>query len=116
MAQDSKKPRIAFMHPDMNVWNSSHLDSILKALEIKNYDITVYRPNDPKSEHYINYFPRSLCGHFVVLLAYVRFILCAIHMLMDKKEFDYIIINEVSYPIPVLRLKCNKILFYCDNP
>ena len=115
MAQEYK-PKVAFMHPDMNVWNSSHLDCILKALEIKNYDITVYRPNDPNSEHYISYFPTSLCGHFVVFLAYVRFVLCAIHMLLDPKEFDYIIVNEVSYPIPVLRLKCSKILFNCDNP
>jgi hypothetical protein len=37
-------------------------------------------------------------------------------MLFDARQFDYIIVNEVSYPIPVLRLKCSKILFYCDNP
>ena len=118
MVQESPKvAKVAFLHPDMNVWNSTNLDCIICALELKNYQVVVYRPNDQKSEHYITYVPRSIFGHFTVLLSYIRFVLCAFHILLDStSHFDYIIVNEVSYPIPLLRLKCSKILFYCDNP
>jgi hypothetical protein len=64
MAQESLKvAKIAFLHPDTNIWNSNNLDCILKALELKHYEVDVYRPNDKSSEHYINWVPRSILGH-----------------------------------------------------
>ena len=43
--------------------------------------------------------------------------LCAIWLLIYKaNEYDYIILDQVSFPIPIIRLFNTKILFYCHFP
>jgi alpha-1,3/alpha-1,6-mannosyltransferase len=43
--------------------------------------------------------------------------LCAIWLVMFRyNEFDYFILDQVSFPIPILKLCNSKIMFYCHFP
>jgi len=103
---------------------------MIKALQSRNYNVRVYRPNygeerqkyekqvlDASDEIRGSFFPASLCGKFRHFFAYIRVILCALSILFDRSaNYDFIIIDLLPVPIPILRLKCNKVVYYCHDP
>lgn len=58
----------------------------------------------------------SIKGKAVALCAYMRQLLCALWVLFFAGHFDYYILDQVSFPIPFLRLRSRNVLFYCHYP
>jgi len=63
-----------------------------------------------------SWFPRAICGRFIALCAYIRMMLCALYVVLFAGAYDYYIIDQVSFPIPILRCRSSKVLFYCHFP
>lgn len=64
-----------------------------------------------------NGFPRTIGGRFIALCAYVRMFMCAIYVaFFSGIDYDYFVLDQVSFPIPILKLKSNSIVFYCHHP
>ena len=63
-----------------------------------------------------SWFPRSICGRGFAFCAYVRMLLCALYVFFWAGSFDYIVLDLVSFPIPLLRLLNRRVLFYCHYP
>ena len=102
-----------------------------QALRLKQYNVTVYRPNYNEAKAvnvkkgqeeefergWACVFPRSLLGFFKLFCAYTRLFLCTLSLVFDHdSKFDFIIVDQTSFHIPILRAKCSRIIFYCNNP
>lgn len=117
------------MHPDLGIGGAENLIiNLALALEKKNYDVKIYTPHyDPNRcfeeckqlniEVAGNSFPRTIFGRLIAFCAYIRMFLCAIYVaFFSGVNYDYFILDQVSFPIPILKLKTNKIIFYCHFP
>jgi len=119
--------KIAILHPDLGIGGAEALIiNVALALMAKGYDVTVYTPFfDPnrclKEAHKLNikvrgnWFPRTICGRFIALCAYIRMMLCALYVLFFCGRHCWYVIDQVSLPIPLLRCR-SKVLFYCHHP
>ena len=74
--------------------------------ECKNLDITVAG----------SWFPASIFGRFKALCAYLRMLFCTLYVILFAGNFTYYMLDQVSFPIPCLRCRNRKVLFYCHYP
>lgn len=63
-----------------------------------------------------NWFPRSICGRAIALCAYIRMLLCALFVIFFAGSFTFYLLDQVSFPIPILKCRNSKVLFYCHYP
>jgi alpha-1,3/alpha-1,6-mannosyltransferase len=63
-----------------------------------------------------SWFPRAILGRCIALCAYIRMFLCTLWVLVYGGHFDYYILDQVSFPIPLIRLKSSNVFFYCHYP
>jgi alpha-1,3/alpha-1,6-mannosyltransferase len=123
------KRHVAFIHPDLGIGGAEMLViNLALALESVGYKVTLYTcffdPNRCFEEAKTlnvqvrgNWFPRSIFGRCLALCAYIRMFLCSLSvMLFEKETIHYVVIDQVSFPIPLLRLKFSNVLFYCHHP
>ncbi len=61
-------------------------------------------------------FPRSIFGRMIAFCAYVRMMLCALWVILFGGNYDYYVLDQVSFPIPLLRCRRRNVLFYCHYP
>ena len=117
------------MHPDLGIGGAENLIiNVALGLESKGYKVKIYTPHyDPNRcfeeckkldiEVHGNLFPRTIFGRFIALCAYIRMLLLAIWVvLFVAGDYDYFILDQVSFPIPILKLRNSKIMFYCHFP
>jgi alpha-1,3/alpha-1,6-mannosyltransferase len=117
------------LHPDLGIGGAENLIiNLALALEKKNYDVKIYTPHfDPnrcfQECHQLNievagsWFPRTIFGRFIAYCAYVRMVFCAIYVaFFSGVDYDYFLLDQVSFPIPILKMKTSKIVFYCHFP
>lgn len=50
------------------------------------------------------------------MCAYIWMLICAIHVAMFCGNYDFIILDQVSFPIPILWIMNSNIIFYCHYP
>jgi len=78
--------------------------NIKEALQMKNYDVKIFRPNYPSELSNLkaqpgeflgcSFFPRSILGHFVLICSYIRVFISAISIMLDwYSTYDYIIVD-----------------------
>ena len=61
--------------------------------------------------------PRSCKGRCIALLSNLRMLLAALYMILFAGFYDVIILDQVSIPIPFLRLfTSSQIVYYCHFP
>ena len=124
-----KDKKVAILHPDLGIGGAENLIiNIALALEMKGYKVKIYTPFfDPKRcfeechkldiEVRGNWFPRTIFGRMIALCAYIRMFLCALWVCFNvSKDYDYFILDQVSFPIPVMNYFNPKIMFYCHHP
>jgi len=58
----------------------------------------------------------NIKGKAVALCAYIRMLLCTLWVILFGGSFDYYILDQVSFPIPLLRCRNRNVLFYCHYP
>lgn len=125
--------RVVFLHPDLGIGGAERLvvDAAV-ALRSRGCQVQIwtahYDPTHCFSETLDpalpvvcvgDWLPRSLCGFFHALFAYLRMIYVALYLLLFNREgFDVVFCDQVSACIPVLRLARHrkKVLFYCHFP
>jgi alpha-1,3/alpha-1,6-mannosyltransferase len=120
--------RVAILHPDLGIGGAEALIITLAlALQSKDYaDVTIYTPfydrNRCLKESYQckvvvagAWFPRTIFGRCIALCAYIRMMLCALYVLVMCGRFDLYVVDQVSLPVPLLRLR-SRVLFYCHHP
>ncbi len=122
---------IVFIHPDLGIGGAERavIDAAI-ALKSKGHSVrfvTAHHDRHHCFEETINgtvgvtvvgdWLPRSLCGKFQALFAYLRMIVAAFYLvLFSGLQYDMIFCDQISACIPILRLKKTKILFYCHFP
>ena len=93
----------------------------------RGYEVTIFTPFfDPNRcleealnctvEVRGNLFPASIFGACKALCANIRMLLCAIYVVLFAGAFDCYILDQVSLPIPLLRCRNRRVLFYCHYP
>lgn len=120
---------MAILHPDLGIGGAENLIiNVAMALEMKGYKVKIYTPHfDPNRcfeeckqldiEVRGNLFPRTIFGRFIAMCAYIRMLLCAIWVVLFMgSEYDYFLLDQVSFPIPILKLCNSKVMFYCHFP
>lgn len=129
-----KGKNIAIIRADLDDQGEDKLMcNLIEAFVDKDYNIKVYRPNVDSNnvkEKLSNFssskssyqevngsiIPKCICSKLEQLLAYVRLLLCALGMvLFNQDQYDYIVVDCIPFTIPILRLKCSKILYYCHD-
>lgn len=120
--------RIAILHPDLGIGGAEQLIiNVALSLQQRGYEVTIYTPffdpnrclQDAKQCNVSvkgNWFPVSIFGRFKALCAYIRMLLCALYVVICARAFDYYMLDQVSLPIPILRCRNRKVLFYCHYP
>ena len=63
-----------------------------------------------------NFFPASIFGCCKALCANIRMLLCAIYVVLFAGAFECYILDQVSLPIPLLRCRNRRVIFYCLHP
>lgn len=98
------------------------------ALKMRDYKVKIFTPHfDPERcfsecknldiEVRGNWFPRTIFGRLIAFCAYIRMLFCAIYIVIYAyQDFDYFVLDQVSFPIPILKLRNSKIMFYCHHP
>ena len=101
--ENNKKISVAILHSEIS-HGKMLLLNIKEVLQMKNYDVKIYRPNYPtelailpaSSNEILGcyFFPRSILGHFVILCSYIRVFISAITIMLDwYSTYDYIIVD-----------------------
>lgn len=62
-----------------------------------------------------NILPKKICGRFNALCIWIRLTLAAIYLLLFGGHYDLVIVDQISLPLPLLRLRF-KTFFYCHWP
>lgn len=52
----------------------------------------------------------------IATCAYIRMLMCAIYVVLFAGSFSCYVIDQVSFPIPILRCRNRNVLFYCHYP
>lgn len=122
----TKPLRIAFLHPDLGIGGAERL--IVDAaygLQQRGHSVVVYTSHyDPTRAfdetlalriHVMGQFlPRNILGFGHVVMAILKSLLLA--LVVFFRRYDVIVVDQLSAPIPLLRLTGSKIVFYCHFP
>jgi alpha-1,3/alpha-1,6-mannosyltransferase len=127
--------KVAFIHPDLGIGGAERLvvDAAV-GLQNEGHNVTIYTAHCDKShcfEEVANetlkvkvsgdFLPQGLFGRFKIVFAAMRqfFLVLSLITSGEISEFDFFIVDQLSYGLPLLHLfheKRARILFYCHFP
>ncbi|KAI9344942.1 hypothetical protein BDR26DRAFT_835470 [Obelidium mucronatum] len=123
--------RVAFVHPDLGIGGAERLvvDAAV-GLRARGHAVAVFTSHHDPTHCFAetrdgslpvvvrgDWLPRSIGGKAVVLCAIVRSLYLACTMLLfESKDFDVLIVDQLSISLPILRFSAARILFYCHFP
>lgn len=121
---------IAFLHPDLGIGGAERLvvDLALALQEEQNNVVIYTNHHDPKrcfeeTKNKLkvkvkgNIIPKSIFNKFQILCTVIRMIIAAIYIIIFDNNYDYIIVDQCSSPLFLLKLFTkSKIIFYCHYP
>lgn len=62
------------------------------------------------------FIPNLILGRFRALLNVVKMMYLTFYLIFFTKGFDLVIVDQITFPIPFLRLCNKKVLYYCHFP
>lgn len=127
----SSKLNIAVIHPDLGIGGAERL-IVDAAVELASHGhkVHVFTSHHDKNRCfeetvsgtfpvtvYGAFLPRHIFYRFHALCAYLRCLFVAFCVLVMWPSFDVILVDQVSFVIPLLKLKkSTKVVFYCHFP
>ena len=63
-----------------------------------------------------SWFPASIFGRCKALCAFIRMWLCALYVVLFAGAMQCYILDQVSFPIPLLRCRNRRVIYYCHFP
>ncbi|XP_044747409.1 alpha-1,3/1,6-mannosyltransferase ALG2 [Coccinella septempunctata] len=129
---NGKRPKVAFIHPDLGIGGAERLVLDMANALCDEYEIMFlvnhFDPNhcfdELKDERYeINTFgdwiPRDIFGRCRALCAYIKMIyLVMVLLLFYRKQYgiDFFIVDLIPIAVPFLKLFNQKVFYYCHHP
>ena len=123
--------RIAFLHPDLGIGGAERaiVDAAL-TLQSTGHSVHIVTAHHDRSHCFPetkdgslrvtaagDWLPRSICGRFYALCAYIRMCYAAFYLVvLSGIHFDLIFCDQISACVPILRMSKAKVLFYCHFP
>eukprot|EP01095_Lingulamoeba_sp_RSL-Kostka_P008425 TRINITY_DN2815_c0_g1_i1.p1 TRINITY_DN2815_c0_g1~~TRINITY_DN2815_c0_g1_i1.p1 ORF type:complete len:451 (-),score=134.22 TRINITY_DN2815_c0_g1_i1:36-1388(-) len=125
--------RVAFIHPDLGIGGAERLvvDAAVGLQSLNDFSVHVFTshcsPDHSFSETqdgtlevtiFGDFLPQTVFGLFKAPCAILRMIYVTIQVLKlhSKKPFDAYFIDQVSIPVPLIKLINSRVLFYCHYP
>lgn len=125
------KKKVVFLHPDLGIGGAERLvvDAALALISI-DYDVQFVTTHHDETHCFTetkngtfpvtvvgDWIPRNILGRCFALCAYLRMIYAAIYLVWFSNICpDVIFCDIVSACIPILKLRTNKVIFYCHYP
>jgi alpha-1,3/alpha-1,6-mannosyltransferase len=124
-----KQMRVAFLHPNMTLGGAEQwLVNTAMGLKRMGWYVKVFTPcfdnnrcleqlRDGSIDLEVrgDQVPKKIFGQFNALCEYIRLTLTAIYLILFGGDYDLIIIDQISAPVPLLRLRF-KVFFYSHWP
>lgn len=123
--------KIAFVHPDLGIGGAERLvvDAAVGLQEL-GHKVVVYtsyrdekhcfpETRDGTLEVRVRggwLFPANVFGMLSILCAMLRQVHLAITLLLDSERYDSVFADQLSFAVPLLKLRGYKVLFYCHFP
>ncbi|XP_038048588.1 alpha-1,3/1,6-mannosyltransferase ALG2-like [Patiria miniata] len=124
--------KVVFVHPDLGIGGAERLvvDAAL-ALQARGHSVKLLTAHHDPSHCFKetsdgtldvkavgDWLPRSFCGRFYALCAYIRMIYVALYLvLFSGLQYDVVFCDQISACIPFLKMRRKpKVLFYCHFP
>jgi alpha-1,3/alpha-1,6-mannosyltransferase len=132
MAPSSEQPplRIAFLHKALLYGGAERLilDMALSFRE-ESHQVTIYTCEYDKDKtfpdfqtskiginHVGKFIPARIKGKFAALFNLLRMFYLALYLICTWAQFDLVVVDQITLPIPLLRLFKYKVLYYCHFP
>lgn len=122
--------QIAIVHPDLGIGGAERLivDAALQ-LQQRGHKVIIYTSHHnrdhcfPETLQEIpvqvigDWLPRSLFGgYFTLLCAALRALWLSLCLWLMGVKVSVILADQISFHIPILRLCCDRLVFYCHFP
>ena len=126
----SKKLRIAFLHKALLFGGAERLilDMAL-AFKEQSHEVSIYTAEYDKEKTFTDFqtsgveirkvcsfLPPRIKGKFHALMNYVRMLFITLYFVFSFRKFDLVVVDQITLPIPILRLFRKKVLYYCHFP
>lgn len=122
--------RVAIIHPDLGIGGAEQMMvNIALALKGAGHTVRIFTPYHNPSHAFKettdgtlnvevvgNFWPRALWGRCIALCAYIRMLLASLFVVLYAGSYDYILVDQVSAVLPILRISTAKVVFYCHFP
>lgn len=63
-----------------------------------------------------SFIPPRIKGRLHALMSYIRMLFIVLYFVFSFAKFDLVVVDQITLPIPILRLFKYKVLYYCHFP
>ena len=63
-----------------------------------------------------SFIPSRILGKFHALCNILRLLWLTVWVILNSKKYDLIVVDQISYTLPLLKLSKKKVLYYCHFP
>lgn len=124
---------MAFVHPDLGIGGAERLvldvavalaDQGVQVIFVTNHFDESHAFEELKSKRFPvrvigDWIPRSICGKFQALCAYIRMIYLALVytlFLRHQDKPDVYFVDQIPMAVPFIKLAKGKVIYYCHHP
>lgn len=128
-----KNLRVVFIHPDLGIGGAERLVlDVAVALKqqgvqvsfVTNHFDETHAFEELKSGDYPvrvvgDWMPRSICGKFQALCAYIRMIYLSLVYVLFLRHFDkpdVYFVDQIPMAVPFIKCMSGKVIYYCHHP
>eukprot|EP00908_Phaeocystis_cordata_P002681 Transcript_12926.p1 GENE.Transcript_12926~~Transcript_12926.p1 ORF type:complete len:544 (+),score=121.82 Transcript_12926:53-1633(+) len=128
--QPGEQLRVAFLHPDLGIGGAERLvvDAAV-SLQRRGHSVVMHTAHHDAGRCFEetrdgtlavrvagDWLPRTVLGRLHIVCATLRALYGALVLLATEPGCDVVVVDQVSAPVPLLRLGGLVVLFYCHFP